>query len=190
MSQMDIYEHQSYITSISNLAMLKLFHDAGVNVKEKIHVKKFMVHVEQADGSELDIFHDGLKELFEVVERYDYGDELPSQYSDIYISEYAIIIKDAVIATVLQSQSSFSKELEHAVKSVPQHVGNYLHVEADTVILPDQTGFVINIHCPGMLHSLTENILHLRKLAEDYANKLISESAHNGISNKTNGQTA
>lgn len=189
MSQMDIYEQQSYLTSISNLAMLKLFHDAGVNVREKIPVKSFMVNIEQHDDTSFCIISAGFKELFEIVDSYDYGDEIPQEYEDILDeSEYKLIIKDTVLATVLQS--SYSKELESAIIA-STNVVEHLHVEAETVILPDKSGFAIIIQWPGMLHEVAENVLGVRRLATEYATKLITESENsNGISNQANRQTA
>lgn len=189
MSQMDIYEQQSYMTSISNMAMLKLFHDAGVNVKEKIPIKTFIVNTQQQDDTSFEIISAGFKELFEIAEPYDYGDEIPEEYENILDeSEYKLIIKDTVLATVLQS--SYSKELEHAISS-STNVESYFHVEADLVILPDKSGFAILIQWPGMLHEIAENVLKVRRLATEYATKLIGESENrNGISNQVDGQIA
>ncbi|NRD81046.1 hypothetical protein HPT25_27390 [Bacillus sp. BRMEA1] len=189
MSEMSVYEHQSYMYSISNLAMLKLFYDAGVNVKEKIHIKSFMVDVQYSNDHSLEIMSDGFKELFERVELYGYGDDFPEEYAEfIEASEYSLLLKDTVLATVLQS--SFSKELEAAI-TASTRVGGTLPVEADSFILPDKTGFAISVHWSGMLHELVKNVLEIRRLATENATKLILESENrNGISNQANGQTA
>ncbi|MDC3424282.1 hypothetical protein NC797_07140 [Aquibacillus sp. 3ASR75-11] len=184
--EIDIYEKTSLEHSISNLAMLKTFHDVGVNVKQ-FAVKTFMVDINYQMDVSLDIFHQGAKQLFRDVEWYDTDIEYEDSYRELFENEgapeYTLIMKDPILEKVLNSK--LGEQFNEFVDRV-SHQDNY--TEATFDVLPANNGIASLVWFPGMLHELASSLVEVKKKAIELINKL--ESEPDGIPNQDNRQIA
>lgn len=171
--EMDVYDHESYLMSIGNLYMLKLFHDEGVIVCD---FSNFMVHTQNNTGGCSEIFEDGIKQLIDDFNRFEYGDNIDAfckMYPDLIqedgaysCPEFIYTFKDKEFQKVLSSKNYKSiKEMLPALKKLGDR-----YEEFDIVILPDYSGVAYFFYTPSYLYAIdlyaiAKGILILKKEA-------------------------
>jgi len=182
--EMDVYDHESYRVSISNLIMLKMFHDEGINVK---NFSNFMAHTQHNMSACSDIFWDGIKQLFTNVNLYDYGDEI-EEFKGKYPSfltedgayptpETIYTFQDPIFAQVLSGP--YKKQFE----SMFPPLTNLDMSELDIVVLPDHSGIAYFCYFSTYYHELVKGILTLKYEAMRM-NKRYERELENGLSNQ------
>lgn len=166
MTEMDIYDHESYMLSMENLLMLKMLHDEGVDVR---NYDDFMVHIHRGSFGE-DILFSGVSDLFD--DTYVFSscelDEQETheefQFLKKESAEYFLVIRDDLFKSLSESQCN----------DLIQHFdpGNY-DGGASIELLPSNDGIVIFIDwlsAHGM-SELLEGIIKMKR----YAKKLRGE---------------
>lgn len=165
--EMDVYDHDSYMMSLGNLFMLKLFHEEGINVSK---FPNFMVHSEYNVQVCSDIFWEGMIQLVHDAKCYNY-DEL-EDFKSVFPTfktgeganptpEYIITIQDSIFKEVLKGANS-----KHIKELLPEiaHRGDLEDVEV--VILPDNSGIAYLCYYPtSEFHSIAEGIIFLKNEA-------------------------
>ncbi|WP_066412913.1 hypothetical protein [Sutcliffiella cohnii] len=184
MQEMNVYDQESYRLSLSNLIMLKIFHDEGINVKG---FTDFMVHVQFNESNCADIFWDGMQHLFESVERFDYGEEVEEfkkAYPELILEdgsypspETIFSFKDPSFSEVLNSP------LAEDFKRMLPSLSHMDMSEVDIIALPDNTGVVIFCYFSSYYHELVKAMVELRAKATELNNQYKRE-IKNGVSNK------
>lgn len=168
---MDVYDHQSYLESASNLAMLKLFHDEGADVSQ-FPIKVFMTSVHSPQGETLDIFFQGLRAFFEIVEWYEYGEELPEEYTFKKTAcENLFVVRSVQFRTALNSP------FRHVIEKKINTLLHQTMVDAEIYILED--GLAMDISYPFMMYPVVKNILDCKKLSEELIQKMMLEDENN-----------
>ncbi|MDO6657394.1 hypothetical protein [Anaerobacillus sp. 1_MG-2023] len=184
--EMRMEEHYSYLKSISNLAMLKIFHDAGVDVKKDN--KFFMTDIQFEYYTDFDIFHTCSVQLFEEVKSFGYKEESSAVYESDNKSvdekypelinehepEHTFLLHHSVLKEVLESK--YRGEMKDFFES--QSLSD---LEASFEFLPDNTGIYVAIYFPGDLHEMAFVVVTCLLKAKEIKKKLEDE---NGISNK------
>lgn len=186
--QMDIYERESYVYSISNLVMLKAFYDAGVDIT-KIGVKDYFVDVQgYSIDCSMDILMGGLSSLFSNTEMLTY-DELDSHdtYKAIFedgTPESAIIVSNSKIKELITSK--LADKFIHSLNAAKLGVS---YADVDFVTIKETKEIGVQVWFPGALHEVA---IALIKIFEQ-ANKLyqiLECEKENGISDNDNRQVA
>jgi hypothetical protein len=175
MQQMDCYDLDSYSISISNLMMLKLFHDRGVDVSNFSNPVCSVHYDTSATG---EIFIDGMQALFQDTTVYEYGEfptdfpSLPNEY------EVVIVVQDSVFQEVLKG--SRAGEIEKIIKLTPK---TFEYAEVDILILEDRSGIGIGMQFFGELHDVVMGVLDIKDKAEECV-KQTKEREKNGLSSQ------
>ncbi len=183
--EMDVYDHESYQMSISNLIMLKLFHDEGVNVQ---NFSDFMVHINYQLSSSTEIFWDGVRQLFNEVHYYGYGeehniDEFCNQFKALFdedknlTPEYVFTFQDDLFKEVLKGP--YSAQFKEVIPSLD-------HLEAcdvELVVLPGNEGLAFLCYFATHLHDVVRTIIKLKKEAIKFIN-LHEKERENGYTNQ------
>ncbi|WP_209124376.1 hypothetical protein [Alkalihalobacillus sp. BA299] len=182
--EMDVYDHESYRMSISNLIMLKIFHDEGINVQK---FSNFMVHTQHNTSACSEIFWDGIKQVFANVKLYEYGDEIEGfkeKYPDLltedgqYPSPESIYtFQDPIFEQVICSP--YMKQFESLFPPLTQLDMS----ELDIVILPDNSGIAYFCYFATFYHEIVKGILKLKYEAMKM-NKRYEREKENGYSNQ------
>lgn len=174
MLKMDIYDHESYMTSIELLLMLKMLHDEGVNVS---NYDNFMVHVHHGNFGECILF-DGIKDLFEetyAIASYELEEDI--EYKEFrYLSEepaeYYVVIRDSLFKTLSE---------DHFNDVIDSFDGKRYEGEVNMDLLKSKDGVVMFIYwlsARGM-SDLLEEIIRMKR----YAKKLRGEMNGNKHTN-------
>lgn len=182
--EMDVYDHESYRVSISNLIMLKMFHDEGINVQ---NFSNFMVHTQHNTGACGEIFWDGISQLFNSIKKYEYGDEI-EKFKEKYpefltedgpypTAETIYTFQDPIFQQVLNGP--YKKQLE----SMFTPLANLDMSELDIVILPDNSGIAYFCYFATYYHEMVKGILKL-KSAAIRMNKQYERELEDGLSNQ------
>ncbi|MFC0273755.1 hypothetical protein ACFFIX_20420 [Metabacillus herbersteinensis] len=184
--EMDIYEKSSLEASIGNLIMIKVFHDAGVDVMNFSN-NSFMVDIQYNTDEGFSIFLEGLTSLFCNVSYYDYGeiedsDDLKNMISD-GIPEAAYLIQDPIFNKVLDSK--YSEEFKLIMRD---ESNSFEHLEGEIIELLNKDGIAVMIWWPGMLYEVALSLINLKRKANELIHLL--ESEDNGILNQDNRQIA
>lgn len=178
--QMDVYDHESYRISISNLMMLKMFHDRGINVK---NFSTFIIHTQYNESASYEIFFDGLNQLFESIVHFDFGqiEEFEGLYGTSFTDEgspeFIYCIHDPVFKKVLSGPHA--QVFTDNVESIEFDEMN----EGSLNILPDGSGIVYLADYSSFLHELVKGFLHLKDLAIRL-NKQHERELKDGVSNQ------
>lgn len=175
--EMSIYERESFLLSISNLAVLKLFYDAGVDVK-KILIDTYMVDVEFDMNVSFQIIYECLESLFDLVEvvgHYDDLDHVDEEYLEILEhslgGDEIIFIRDALFDYIFSSK--YAEEFVSYVKQASRETYYSEYIEFN-VALP-QNIFYIELSSVGFYHDIAEMIIDIRNKAIELKKKLESE---------------
>ncbi|MFE7064204.1 hypothetical protein ACFVAD_18905 [Sutcliffiella sp. NPDC057660] len=161
--EMDVYDFDSYNMSLSNIWMLKLFHDCGVNVSG---YSSPMVHVNYDSNNGFDILLEGLQEIFGEVNHYGYDEINSEDFIKRYgsrdkddIPDSILIIHDPVFSKVFpghrESMENYISELE--AKTLHSH-------DVAVEILKDNSGIEFVFGFAGSnFHELVLLLLKLRE---------------------------
>jgi hypothetical protein len=165
---LDPEEKSNYDFSISNLIMLKLFFDAGVNVSD---FSDFTMDYNYGPDSSSDILIDGLKALYSdvvVLCAYEDSEQLSEVVSNTSINspETLLIIKDEQMDKLFHSRY-YQEFCEQGLK--PNCSGDFCEFEIESV---PHYGLLICVYWDGMHHEIVENIIAIKKWIEEYSTKL------------------
>lgn len=177
---MSIYEHDSLMRSISNLAMLKAFYDAGVDIA-KIDINDFYVDVMYSTDSSMYILEDGCKMIFDKVNVLSYEDL--EQHEDLFddgFPEIAIFIRDNRL-------SKISNHLEELMKFINKKNKTAEYSEADIkIIKPGE--IMVQIWFPGFLHEIAISLIAISNKLNELTATLKEETDE--VSNNVDRQAA
>lgn len=179
--EMNIYEKESFLHSISNLVMLKAFYDSGVDIKV-FNVYDYMV--DSMDPC-FEILISGCTLVFDEFFHYSYDEavELEGKYNDVFtdgIPEHLFIIKDQNISRVLHSKSA--EELISYVKDIV-----FEFSDAEIKVCEETSEILILIYFHGLLHEVSLLLLEIHQKCIELIN-LIEEGSH-AISDYIDRQT-
>ncbi|PGT82199.1 hypothetical protein [Bacillus sp. AFS040349] len=185
--EMDVYEKSSHEYTISNLYMLKIFHDMGVDVT-KLGVNSFQVDVNFSNDSGYDIFRSSIDALFLEVKYCDYEScGIDEEFAEICGSngtpELMILIKDPLFQRVIKSQ--FYEDIKTLIVDESK---SFETTEADFDIPPKKDGLLISIWFTGMFHELALGVMNIRNKILEFIKQL--EEENNGVSDQNNRQVA
>lgn len=175
---MNIYDYESYQIGCSNLMMLKIFHDKGIDIS---NFPNPIVHVGYDSSVSYDILTQGLSELNTEIEMYDYEDIENSPYQEYKGVEHLFVIKDRLIQTVLNS--TYCTGLESCINSQDSTIET---MDVDIKVLPDKSGYAIELNFIGHTHELLLAIMEVQQHAEILFKKLNEQTkeCQHGVSNQ------
>lgn len=155
---MPVEDYYSYQQSISNLALLKVFHDAGVNVST---FSQFMEMSGWGTNQGFDIFLEGLNAMFYEVFVYEYyGDNSTIADEDLAIFESSpeviYFIEDPSIQSLYRIDQG--QKVERLFESVGDFDGNYSCCECRC--WPNK-GFAVGMYGFGFLHEVAQHVVHI-----------------------------
>lgn len=127
-------ESASYCDSIVNLATLKAFHDAGVNVRD---FPNFITEVSYNDNKSLDIFKEGCKCLFSSCDYYSAYEKEDERFLEIlkkdknlgWLPECYFEFSNEKLQELFQSKKykkRFLQFFEEIIKALDKHDVNIL----------------------------------------------------------------
>ncbi len=152
---MSVYEFDSLMLSLCNLAILKLFHERGVNVKEGFttHIE----HIESGGVNSFEICREGFSRYFENFSEYClYNEKLPKQYEDLfdYHHDYVFILNDSAFRI---DEKVTKEELTKRVDKLSDW-----EFQVEIVQSPDEAGLAIAFDYLSMdLFDFVKNLLEL-----------------------------
>ncbi|MGN7300740.1 hypothetical protein [Ferdinandcohnia sp. SAFN-114] len=179
--EMDVYDYESYQMSIQNLLMLKLFHDEGINVS---NFPNYMTHINYGDTNSLDIFTNGMNQLFENTIHFDYGDVDSKEFKELFedlvggdgphsVPEFAYVIKDPLFELLLNSP--YSRVFEKLLKGL---VSDDMNV-CECIVLPNRDGIGFLFEFYSQFHNVAEDCINLKheamKLKKQYKREIAKE---------------
>lgn len=154
-TEMDVYDYQSYQISLDCLSMLKILYDNGRDIS---HVRTFMTSVHHGLPEVTEIFSMALKSLFEC--HFNDDPEFPLPNKDE--GEIRAVLLDTEFSDVLKSADSvlFMDELLETIKETD--------AEFDVNIAPldDNSGLLIDVYYGSDLYPLLEELLEFRSRAK------------------------
>lgn len=160
MIQMDVYEKESWCSTLSNLAMLKVFHSKGVEVAEIANDFSVLIHGNgygYGGDPSFDILYAGLAKLYEI-ELYSYEDfnELEEKYKkhiDEMHPECFFVIQHNVLENISKGKCrvEFNKFLANESNKI-----NYTEVS----YILEGNELLILILWPGQLYELAHSIIN------------------------------
>ncbi|WP_121616766.1 hypothetical protein [Virgibacillus halodenitrificans] len=154
-------EQYSYMYSMSNLATIKTFHDAGVNVHT---FSAYMVDINYSMSNGDDIFNDGCKQLFPFLKVYsDFEDEkylnkLKKEQILSWVPEKLYVFTNEPLRRLYES--SYASELEKCVIKSNTITQDSMY---DGEIIPFPSGFGIALFTEGQYHELAQAVVHIYK---------------------------
>lgn len=162
---MDGQTKADYDSSLANFLMVKIFHDAGVDVRRLSH---YFFHAGYTYDPCVDILVQGSSQLFSNVTHYScYSDDKEdiahcSKLQQILGShaEFYICLSDNRINRVMKSEAVYR------LKSRTDFLMKKLeHSEAEIVFV-EEYGLIVGFHWEGFLHEITEIITTVHKELE------------------------
>lgn len=179
--EMDIYERDSSLLSLSNLGAVKAFYDAGVDIKS-FHIQNYMEDVHYSTNNGIDILLAGAIQLFDEASLLDYEEleEREKLFPD-GLPECAFVIKDERLSRVIESNY-----LNEFVESLPTHMQHFEYSEALFNI--HSTNLYVELYFGYFMHELA---LELTK-TDKKLNELIAriEEENSEVSNDIHRQAA
>lgn len=160
----------AYLSSLSNLYALKVFHDEGVDVSK---FSDFMVYPNSFASNGLDILFEGLKGLFQEVKAFSpYDGDEENEYLDSLVRqkvlefkpEYAYVIIDERVSVLLNS--SFKDEV---LKFLEIDIAGEVFC-GEIAVLPK--GFIIAVDFEGDIHEAVEEIVSVHRSLNKYMKEL------------------
>lgn len=157
-------EHSSYLFSMSNLATLKTFHDAGVNIRL---FSNYMVDVNYSMCSGEEIFKDGCEALYPALETYsmfekeeeEYLDKLKEEKSLSWVPEYFYQFTNEALMQLFESPT-YAKQIEDCiVKS--NNLAQDSFWDGEIIPLRSLGGFGIALYSQGQYHELAQAVVHI-----------------------------
>lgn len=163
-------EQSSYLFSMSNLATLKVFHDAGVDVRS---FSNYMVDVNYSMDSSEEIFNDGCKGLFPSLKTYclyekeeeEYLKRLQKENSLSWVPEFLYEFTSEPLKQLFESPT-YAKQIKKCIVRSNDFAQDSLY---DGEIVPLHFGgFGIALYTQGQYHELAQAVVHIY----DEANRL------------------
>jgi hypothetical protein len=155
-------EQSSYIFSLSNLATLKTFYDAGVNIQD---FSDYMVDINYSMKNGEEIFSDGCKQLFPTFETYslyvtEEEEYLNKLYEEGFLSEIPEFFYE--LSNESLRQVFHSPYAEHIKKYIVDS-NKYVHgtILYDGEIVPLSDGFGIALYSLGEYHELAQAVVRI-----------------------------
>lgn len=163
--EMDSIEHMSYVQSVSNLAMLKAFHDAGCNLSN-FKIERFIDDHHRGEFNSFDILIAGMNQLF--------GDSVKSYHSDEAAeeelieselhAEFVILWEDKILFSPLNQIDD--KQFDSILKKIG-FFSEIVEVEMDCKMLPSKEGIIILFEYVGIIHELVNVLLRLKMTLQE-----------------------
>lgn len=162
---MDGQSKSDYDSSLANFLMVKIFHDAGVDVRKLSH---YIFHAGYTNDPCVEILVQGASQLFSNVAHYscysDDKDEIAhcSKLQQILEShaEFHICLSDNRIDSVIKSEAIYRLESRTVFL-----LKNLEHTEAE-IVFDEAYGLIVGFHWEGFLHEITEIITTVHKELE------------------------
>lgn len=174
--EMDIYMQQSAELSLSNLAMLKAFQQAGVDV-HSLPIHNYMMDVHYSSEACFDIFTAGCEGLFEDIEFIPY--EHIAQYEEEVedgISDELFVIRDQRLSLVLESK--YRKEFISFI----EQVSNFNYSEADIKTSRSKNELLVVIWFGIMIHEIALGVIKINDKLNELVARLEGEEYSGGVS--------
>lgn len=159
-------EKANYEYSVSNLATLKVFYDAGMDVSQ---FPLFMTDLNYNDSLGKQIFEQGCRYLFASVKEYSSYEDDEHQavlegYSELgdmmYVPEYAFEIQDPKMTKIFQSpfQKAFQEFIKTAAKET---ISDESFFDGEFLVLP--IGFAVAMNSFGQFHEVAETVIKIHR---------------------------
>ena len=159
MVPMESEGYSAMLGGLENIAMLKLFYDAGVDIS---NFSDWSISYGYRDPSE-EIFNNGLKGVFEdmsVLDPYNDRDVLEDMVAKgelENVPESLLVFQDSWIQDLLRTNYESVLEI---IKSTDKDLSD---CEAELFILASKGGVAVTIFCPGYYFHLAESLINLWK---------------------------
>ncbi|UNL87433.1 hypothetical protein [Priestia koreensis] len=157
---MPVEDYYSYHQSASNLAMLKAFFDAGIDISK---FSEFMEMIGWNTELGFEIFNEGLNAMFGEVILYEaYGDNPKVDEEDLQVfdsvPDYVYLIEDQTIKALYRDNRG--PEVEEWFNRYHDFDGHYTFAEFRC--LPHK-GFTIGLYGIGFFHEIAKCTIDLTK---------------------------
>lgn len=166
--EMDIYSLESDMLSLSNLAAIKAFYDAGIDLNRLNNIG-YLEDIQYSAGTGYNILLEGCQGLFDEVSFLNYEElEGYEEHFKDEKPEYALIIKDERLSKIIQSK--YQHEL---IEIIPSHLDEFDY--SDVVFNIHSSRLFVEIHFGHFAHELALKLCEIDKKLNEIITRLKEE---------------